>query len=198
MAHIGNGVEYALHCLLWLVDADSRALSCRELAEMQGVSPTFLAKIFPKLEKAGLVSAAEGVRGGYQLARAARDITVLDVVDAVEGGKSLFDCQQVRERCAMFDGAAPRWAKAGVCGIHAVMLRAEQSMRVELRKTSLADLAAGVHSKMPAKFPAEVDVWFEARIQKRLEAKSSASPKSRASAAPLRGAPRGGRPKGAA
>lgn len=53
MAHIGNGVEYALHCLLWLVDPDSASLSSRELAEMQGISPAFLAKIFPRLERPG-------------------------------------------------------------------------------------------------------------------------------------------------
>ena len=172
MAHLGSSVEYALHCLLWLADPASGQPSSRDLAELQGLSPSFLAKIFPKLEKARIVIAASGLRGGYRLARAAADISVLDVVDAVEGGKPLFDCQEIRGRCAVFGEKPPTWATSGVCGIHAVMLRAEQSMRRELAITSLADLATGVGKKMPASFPAEVQVWFEGRVGKRMEART--------------------------
>lgn len=173
MAHLGSSVEYALHCLLWLVDPANGQPSSRDLAEMQGVSASFLAKIFPKLEKAGIVSAAAGLRGGYRLGRAPAEISVLDVVDAVEGEKPLFECQEVRGRCAVFGESPPRWATSGVCGIHAVMLRAEQSMRQELARTSLADLAGGVGTKAPAGFPAEVRVWFEGRIGQRIEARSA-------------------------
>ena len=172
MAHLGSSVEYALHCLLWLADPASGQPSSRDLAELQGLSPSFLAKIFPRLEKAGIVIAAAGLRGGYRLGRAPSDISVLDVVDAVEGAKPLFDCQEIRGRCAVFADKPPTWATSGVCGIHAVMLRAEQSMRRELASTSLADLAAGFGNKMPASFPAEVQVWFEGRVGKRIEART--------------------------
>lgn len=110
MAYIGTGVEYALHCLLWLVAPLEQRPSSRDLAEIQGVPPAFVAKIFPKLEKAGIVEASGGIRGGYRLARAPEDISVLDVVDAVEGRKALFDCQEVRGRCALFDNKPPKWA----------------------------------------------------------------------------------------
>lgn len=181
MAHLGSSVEYALHCLLWLADPASGQPSSRDLAELQGLSPSFLAKIFPKLEKAGIVTAAAGLRGGYRLARAASEISVLDVVDAVEGAKPLFDCQEVRGRCAVFGDKPPAWATSGVCGIHAVMLRAEQGMRRELASTSLADLAAGFGKKMPASFPAEVQVWFEGRVGKRIEARTGVDRSARAS-----------------
>lgn len=92
MAYITTSVEYGIHCLLWLVGDNQRALSSRELAELQGISPSFLAKIFPKLEKAGIVVASEGVRGGYRLARPADEISFLAIIDAIEGHKPLFDC----------------------------------------------------------------------------------------------------------
>ena len=60
MAHITNSVEYGIHCLLWLVDPASGRPSSRDLAEFQGISPSFVAKIFPKLEKAGIVQAGIG------------------------------------------------------------------------------------------------------------------------------------------
>ena len=71
MAHLGTSVEYAMHCLLWLAGPLAEPASSRDLAELQGISPSFLAKIFPKLEKAGIVAASEGIRGGYRLARPA-------------------------------------------------------------------------------------------------------------------------------
>ena len=95
MAHLGTGIEYALHCLLWIAQPLPKPPSSRELAALQGAPAPFVAKIFGKLEKAGLVAASAGIRGGYRLARAPEDITVLDVVDAVEGRKNLFDCQTI-------------------------------------------------------------------------------------------------------
>ena len=60
MAHITNSVEYGIHCLLWLVDVECGQPSSRDLAELQGISPSFVAKIFPKLEKAGIVQLSIG------------------------------------------------------------------------------------------------------------------------------------------
>jgi Rrf2 family protein len=163
MAHLGTSVEYALHCLLWLAEPLAEPASSRDLAELQGISPSFLAKIMPRLEKAGIATAAEGIRGGYRLARAPERITVLEVVDAVEGRKPLFDCQEIRGRCAVFGGAAPAWSTQGVCAIHAVMLRAEQSMRAELAATTLGDLATTLAGKAPPDFSSEVQAWLGRR-----------------------------------
>ncbi|WP_294993287.1 Rrf2 family transcriptional regulator [Sulfuritalea sp.] len=167
MAHITNSVEYGIHCLLWLVDPASGQPSSRDLAELQGISPSFVAKIFPKLEKAGIVQAAAGVRGGYRLARLPTDISVLDIVDAIEGHKPLFDCQEIRDRCAVFENDAPGWATAGVCAIHAAMLRAEQAMRESLARETLAEIAAVVERKAPKSFPVEVRGWLNERTKGR-------------------------------
>jgi Rrf2 family protein len=173
MAFIGNGIEYGLHCLLWLAgrDPEPTTVSSCDLAELQGISPSFVAKILTRLEKAGIVAVSEGRRGGYRLARPAERISVLDVVDAVEGEKSLFDCQEVRRRCALFrDGEPPpAWATDGVCSIHAVMLRAEHAMRDELAQTTVADLARTVERKAPGGFSAEVQAWLSARAAHRRE-----------------------------
>ncbi len=159
MAHITTSVEYGIHCLLWLVGSGDKPLSSRDLAELQGISVSFVAKIFPKLEKAGIVSACEGVRGGYQLARRPEEISFLQIVDAIEGHKPLFECQEIRQRCAVFDTAAPDWATSGVCGVHQVMLKAEKVMRDELAAHSLADVAAGVRRKAPSSFFIKVQDW---------------------------------------
>jgi len=167
MAHLTISVEYGIHCLLWLVGSGDRAMSSRDLAELQGISPSFVAKIFPKLEKAGIVAASEGVRGGYRLARPAEAISFLDIVDAIEGEKPLFDCQEVRGRCAVFAGAAPGWATDGVCAVHGVMLQAEKAMRDALAAQSLGDVAARFGRKAPESFFAEVGGWIGERMNGR-------------------------------
>lgn len=181
MAHFGNGTEYGLHCLLFLAGPLATPVSSRDLAELQGISVSFMAKIFTKFEKAGLVKASEGIRGGYLLARPPQQINVLEVVDAIEGRKSLFDCQNIRSRCTLYPGTPPDWMTSGMCGIHGLMLRADQSMRAELAGTSLADLAQGVGGKAPAGFGTDLQGWFSGRVEGRAEARIAAvsGPRSR-------------------
>lgn len=163
MAHLTVSVEYGIHCLLWLAVADDAPLSSRDLAELQGISPAFVAKIFPKLEKAGIVTASNGLRGGYRLAKPAAQIPVLDIVDAIEGRKPLFDCQEIRGRCALFESRPPGWATQGVCAIHAVMLKAEKAMRDTLAAESLGDIAKTFGRKAPASFDGTVRGWLAER-----------------------------------
>lgn len=167
----GSAVEYALHCLLWLAPARETPASSRDLAELTGVSPALVAKLLPKLEKAGVLEAYGGIAGGYRLARPADEISVLDVVDAVDGGKRLFDCKEVRLKCPLFGEDPPTWASHGLCSIHAVMLRAEKSMRREMAQTSLLDIANAVGVKAPDGFGAEIGGWLDDRIAARQHAR---------------------------
>lgn len=170
MAFISSGVEYALHCLLYLLpSAEGRTeANVRDLAELQGISTEYLAKLFTKLAKAGLVKATEGAWGGFVLARPAEQIRFLDVVLAVDGPKPLFDCKEIRSRCAVFGAEAPAWATSGKCSIHQVMDAAEQRMREELASHTLATLAAQVSAKAPQGFEREILIWIEERKPARL------------------------------
>ena len=167
MAHLTVSVEYGIHSLLWLAASDDTPRSSRDLADLQGISHSFLAKIFPKLEKAGIVHASEGVRGGYVLGRTPDKISFLQVVDAIEGRKPLFDCQEIRGRCAVFGELPPTWATDGVCAVHAVMLRAEKSMRDTLAEYSLAELSQAVGSKAPSDFADSIRTWLGERAESR-------------------------------
>ncbi|MGY0832580.1 RrF2 family transcriptional regulator [Azospirillum argentinense] len=176
MAHLTASVEYGIHCLLWLAAAGDTPLSSRDLAELQGVSPSFLAKIFPKLEKAGIVTASEGVRGGYRLAKAPEDISFLIIVDAIEGEKPLFECQEIRGRCAVFNDKPPDWATSGVCAIHAVMLKAEKAMRDTLAKETLASVGETFGRKAPPDFQGDVQTWIDSRLSARAASRTRQTP----------------------
>ncbi|VVM44684.1 HTH-type transcriptional repressor NsrR [Pseudomonas fluorescens] len=173
MSLYSAGVEYGIHCLIFLVgnSGDTREASVRDLAELQGVPLDYLAKIFTKLAKAKLVVATEGVRGGFKLARPSDEISVLDIVNAIDGQKLIFDCREIRGRCALFEGSAPDWALSGHCSVHTVMMTAQKRMEEALAQQTILDLARKVGRKAPAGFNGQVDDW----INERRERKSGAS-----------------------
>lgn len=168
MSLFGSSVEYGLHCLLHLVERfDQGQPSTRELAVFQGISPAYVAKLFTRLEKAGLVASIEGIDGGFRLERPPEHITVLDVVDALEGKKRLFDCRDIRDKCILYGNELPHPKRQSVCSIHAVMLEAEHRLRVSLAETTLASLAADVTGKSATGKHAAQAKWFRERHYER-------------------------------
>src|SRR6478752_1530243 len=92
------GVEYGLHCLVYLIDIPpDSTIGIKELSAFQGISETYLSKIFSKLTKAGIVSSVPGVKGGYKLAKSPEDISFWDVVEAVEGATPIFQCKNIKD-----------------------------------------------------------------------------------------------------
>lgn len=165
MAFYSSGVEYGIHSLMCMVDSkgDARDMSVREIAALQSVPYDYLAKIFTRLSKAGLVRSIEGKGGGFQLARPAEHITVLDVVSAIDGDKRIFECREIRQRLAVFDEQPPEWACEGICGVRSVMDMAQQRMEEALSQHTILDLARKMYRKAPETFVVEVQEWIAAR-----------------------------------
>ncbi len=98
------GVEYAIHCLIYMVELpENKSIGVRDLATFQGISESYLSKTFAKLSKAKIVKSTPGVRGGYMLARDAKDITFWDIIEAIEGNSSMFQCQEIRRSNVLLD-----------------------------------------------------------------------------------------------
>lgn len=135
---MSDGVEWALHvCALLAVVPDDKGLTAARLAEFHGVPGAYLAKHLQALTRAGVFEAVPGRGGGYRLARRAKDITVLDVVEAVEGRTRAFQCSEIRQRGP---ASGPASDYRNVCGIARVMYDAEAAYRAELTKVTIADL----------------------------------------------------------
>ncbi|EJJ0532117.1 Rrf2 family transcriptional regulator [Salmonella enterica] len=165
MAFYSSGVEYGIHSLMCMVDSkgDAREMSVREIADLQRVPYDYLAKIFTRLSKAGLVRSIEGKGGGFQLAKPAEHITVLDVVNAIDGDKRIFECREIRQRLTVFDEQPPAWACEGICGVRSVMDMAQQRMEEALEQHTILDLARKMYRKAPDTFVIEVQAWIDAR-----------------------------------
>lgn len=170
MATFGKGVEYALHCIAYLIDPpDGAVLTVSELAKFQGISESYLAKVFTKLTKAELIRSSTGAKGGYELIRSAEQISFWDVVVAVEGKPKLFECRNVREGCILYENeeVKPEWLVADICQIHQVMLEAEMQVKVLLQERSLAWLAKETAKKIPKKEQEKFSQWFSEIIVSR-------------------------------
>jgi len=162
----GASAEYALHSLL-LLGGSPEPLSVRDLARFQKLPERFLSKVFHRLKKAGLVVGSEGLLGGYRLARASDQISVHDVLVAVDPNRGLFECAEIRRNCALFGEAPPGWSVKGMCRIHAFMHEAEQELARILASKTLADLSAEYACKAPARFLGATGDWFRQQRQGR-------------------------------
>jgi Rrf2 family protein len=158
----GAGAEYALHSLLVLA-AREAPVSVRDLARFQDLPERFLAKIFARLQKAGVVQGTEGIRGGYVLARPPGSITVREILEAVDPDRTLFACAEIRRHCALFGDRPPGWSVTGMCRIHLFMREAEGALQAFLGSKTLADLGREFDRKAPVRFVRETEAWFEER-----------------------------------
>jgi len=96
---MSEGVEWALHCCIELSRVDQeRAVPAGRLAALYGLPPAYLNKQLQALGRAGIVSSAVGPRGGFRLARPPSEITLLDVVVAIEGAEPAFQCADITHR----------------------------------------------------------------------------------------------------
>jgi Rrf2 family protein len=135
---MGDGVEQAIHSVAMLSGlSEGGVLSAAALAEFHGVSTSYLLKHLQALSGAGILDTVPGPKGGYRLAKTPKEISLLDIVLAVEGPAPAFRCNEIRQR-----GPNPVSDRffASPCNISAAMLRAERVYRAELAKTSIADI----------------------------------------------------------
>lgn len=136
----GEGLEWSLHCctVLGALPADV-ALPASRLAEFHDVPSAYLAKHLQALSRAGIVETTPGRNGGYRLARPASEVTLLDVVLAVEGDELAFRCTEIRQQGPSAVGPE-NYVRP--CGIARAMWNAEAAWRAELGDVTIGDLVA--------------------------------------------------------
>jgi len=156
---ISEGVEWGLHCctILALLPPD-KTLPAARLAEYHGVPGPYLAKHLQALSRAGIVESVAGPKGGYRLARPATDITMLDVVVAIDGPEPAFRCTEIRQRGP---AGLPAEEYRLPCGIARAMWAAEDAWRAELAKRTLLEIVAGVAVDASPKSVELAVEWFQ-------------------------------------
>jgi Rrf2 family protein len=161
---LAAGVEWALHCCSTLGGLhDGEALSAVDLAALYDLPPSYFAKALQALSAAGIVASSRGHAGGYALARPADEITMLDVVDAVDG-EPTFRCTEIRKRgpTGQADDAYPR-----PCGIAKKMFEADQAWRDSLASTTIGTLIRSARQAVDPRQVAASKEWLAVKIRRR-------------------------------
>lgn len=128
---ITRQADYALRAMLYLsrMEPNTRAATS-QIADIQQIPPSFLAKIISQLSIAGLIHTSRGARGGVSLARSPEEISVLEVVESIDGPIALNECTHGTGSCPFGEECPlqPLW-----CG-------AQSELVQKLKNTNFAQL----------------------------------------------------------
>ncbi len=141
MLRISRLTDYATVLLAALAGEPERVQTAASLAAQTHIAAPTVSKLLKQLQRAGLVSSTRGLRGGYQLARPATQISAAAIIDALEGPLALTDCAAGHGQCGIEE----------TCRVSRVWQRLNLAMRRALYDVSLAQLAGleGAPTRLP-------------------------------------------------
>jgi Rrf2 family protein len=141
MLRLSKKADYALIAMKHLAQKqDAKSSSAREIAGAYDIPIELMAKVLQRLVRVGLLRSLQGTHGGYALGRAARQITVGDVIQAIDGPFSVTACSEENHACEQF----------GKCSIRDPLWRIKERIVATLGTVSLADMAAEIAPSFPA------------------------------------------------
>ena len=133
MLRLSKRSDYALIAMRHLAtgDASARSASARELAERFDIPLELLAKVLQKLARAGLLVSQQGIRGGYVLSRPAHQISVADIIVAVDGPLTVTACSDQDSSCEQYSK----------CNVRDPLWRLKDRIVAAISDCTLAELA---------------------------------------------------------
>src|SRR5262245_35978666 len=133
--------EYGLRCLLQVSkSADGAPVSISQIADAEGLSPEYTAKLMRELRLGGLVESVRGADGGYRLSRPAHAISVWSALEVLGGA---FFSEQF---CECHGGQQRQCVRASDCGLRALWRAVQAALRETLARIHLADLQSDEHA----------------------------------------------------
>jgi Rrf2 family protein len=146
VVEITQQADYAVRAVLELaLRPAGERVSSEEIARQQNIPSAFLTKILARLAAEGIVVTQRGVNGGARLARLPRDITMLQVVEAIDGPITLNRCARDPSGCA----------RDRTCAVHPIWLELCQAFRARLNAYTFAAIADRARGTSP---PAQSDI----------------------------------------
>lgn len=128
---ITRQADYAVRAMVYLAQlGPERRAATNQIAQEKHIPPSFLAKIVSQLSVAGLLQTSRGARGGVSLARPADQISLLDVVEAIDGPMLLNECVLDQSMCEFGDE----------CPVRPVWCDAQRELVAQLSQTTFAKI----------------------------------------------------------
>jgi Rrf2 family protein len=127
---ITRQTDYAIRCVLYLSRMREHFLVVDDIAIVMDIPKSFLAKILQRLVKSGVVKSSRGIKGGFQLAKTPRQISLLDVIEAIQGPAGMNRCAIDKETCKL----------SNTCTVHPVWVELRQKVEQHLGKITFQKL----------------------------------------------------------
>jgi Rrf2 family protein len=150
--------DYAVRAAVELAAAEEGPIKGERLAQAQDIPLQFLEHILLELKHSGLVRARRGAKGGYWLARPADEVTVADVVRAVEG--PIADVQSTPPEAIKYSGNSEH--------LRDVWVAVRASLRLVLEEVTLADLVSGELPPVVEELNAAPEAWHASTSTKEM------------------------------
>ncbi len=136
---ITRAADYAVRAMVHLASLPpGEKLQLNELIEATGVRGSFLSKVVQRLVHAGMVTSHRGTRGGFSLRVSGQEVTLLDIVEAIEGPTQLNLCLASGQTCE----------RKSWCGVHPVWKKAQSALTEVLSGVTVGQLAADTKAKL--------------------------------------------------
>lgn len=130
---ITNQADYATRAVLHLARlGTNKRVATSQVAKVQKIPSAFLVKIISQLSIAGILHTSRGIHGGVSLAREPKNITLLEVIEAIDGPIRLNECVEEKGICSFEE----------TCPMKLVWCDAQNTLLTKLKKTSFAQLIA--------------------------------------------------------
>jgi Rrf2 family protein len=130
IVQITRETDYAIRCVYYLSDKGGAVTMVDEISREMSIPKSFLAKILQKLSKAAIVKSYRGVKGGFEIARDPAEITLLDVIEAVQGPVAMNICALDEALCG----------SSATCTIHPVWIEVRREVEKLLREKNFSSL----------------------------------------------------------
>ncbi|MGH7870063.1 MAG: RrF2 family transcriptional regulator [Candidatus Dormibacteraceae bacterium] len=141
---MGEGVEWTAHSCILLAWMEDDAVPAAKLASYYKLPSAYLNKQLQSLVRAGILTSVPGPKGGFRLARPSDQITLWDIVAAIEGEKDAFHCTEIRAQAA-----GSRTQFSSPCSIAIAMHEAELAWRRALAQQTLASFVRAAERSVP-------------------------------------------------
>jgi len=133
MMKLSKKTEYGIWALRYISSLEAgRVATVREIAEQYQIPQQLLAKILQELTKTGIIRSVQGAYGGYVLNLAARDVSLADIVQAIEGPIRLTECEDEEHNCD----------RAEICDLKETFGPIQKQLVSYFKNITLADLCS--------------------------------------------------------
>jgi Rrf2 family protein len=140
MLRLSKKADYALIAMKHLaLRGDRGSSSAREIAGLYDIPIELMAKVLQRLVQRGLLASHQGTRGGYQLARTPAQISVADVIQAIDGPVTVTACSTEEGQCEQFSK----------CNVRDPLYRVREKILAALGECTIAELASDPPSPVP-------------------------------------------------